>query len=133
MRSFFFLAMCLCIGLQAADQDSLPIKTEDSVSAAPVYLYKILSADDWAKSCTTVHLSDADADFIHFSTKDQLNGILKKYWANASEYVVLRVETSKLPGNLVLEVNPGGSNKYYHLYDGSIPLSAIDGLYRKRI
>ena len=26
---------------------------------------------------------------------------------------------------MVLEANPGGAAKYYHLYNGSIPLSAV--------
>jgi uncharacterized protein (DUF952 family) len=91
----------------------------------PFYLYKVLSVDDWAKSCKSIHLSSADADFIHFSTEDQLNRIIEKYWAEAPEYVLLKVDTRKLPGKLVLEANPGGTNKYYHLYNGSIPLSAV--------
>jgi len=80
---------------------------------------------DWAKSRETVHLPSMDADFIHLSTEDQLERIIKKFWVDVSEYVVLKIETEKLPGKLVLETNPGGTNQYYHLYDGSIPLSAI--------
>ena len=91
----------------------------------PTYLYKVLSTDDWEKSLKTVRLSSMDADFIHLSTEAQLNRIIDKYWSDASEYVVLKLETAKLPGKLVLEANPGGMNQYYHLYDGSIPLSAI--------
>ncbi len=91
----------------------------------PPYLYKVLSMDDWAKSCKTVHLSSADADFIHFSTDDQLDKIIEKYWAGVPEYIVLKIDTRKLQGKLVLEANPGGTNKYYHLYNGSIPLSAV--------
>lgn len=91
----------------------------------PAFLYKVLSMDDWTKSLDTVHLSSSDADFIHFSTEDQLPRIIEKYWADVCEYVVLKIETASLPGNLVLEANPGGINKYYHLYGGSIPLSVI--------
>ncbi|MDP1608967.1 MAG: DUF952 domain-containing protein [Chlamydiales bacterium] len=98
---------------------------EGSREKRPTFLYKVLSMDDWAKSCETVHLSSSDADFIHFSTEDQLTRIIEKYWADVCEYIVLKIETAKLPGNLVFEPNPGGMNKYYHLYDGSIPLSAI--------
>ncbi|HEX2583141.1 MAG TPA: DUF952 domain-containing protein [Chlamydiales bacterium] len=91
----------------------------------PTYLYKVLSTDDWAKSRETVHLSSMDADFIHLSTEDQLDRIIKKYWTGVSKYIVLKIETAKLPGELILEANPGGTNKYYHLYNGSIPLTAI--------
>jgi uncharacterized protein (DUF952 family) len=103
------------------------VQADERTEKRPTYLYKVLSMDDWAKSCKTVHLSSMDADFIHFSTEDQLDKIIEKYWADASEYVVLKIETSKLSGNLVLEANPGGTSKYYHLYNGSIPLDAIVG------
>lgn len=95
------------------------------VSERPVYLYKVLSMENWEKSSKTVHLSDMDADFIHLATKEQLDQILEKYWGKVSQYVVLKLETAKLSGKLVLEANPGGSNKYYHLYNGSIPKTAI--------
>ncbi|HSX37592.1 MAG TPA: DUF952 domain-containing protein [Chlamydiales bacterium] len=98
---------------------------EEAMEKRPVYLYKVLTLDDWAKSREEVHLSSMDADFIHFSTEEQLSGIIAKYWSGVSEYVVLKVETSKLRGELILEANPGGTNKYYHLYHGSIPLSAV--------
>jgi uncharacterized protein (DUF952 family) len=72
-----------------------------------------------------VKLTEADQDFIHLAREDQLNRIVGKYWDEVPEYVVLKIDTKKLPGKLVLEANPGGENKYYHLYDGSIPLKAV--------
>jgi uncharacterized protein (DUF952 family) len=101
------------------------VKKEVIMKERPDFLYKILSMDDWKKSGKTVHLPSMDADFIHLSTEDQLDKIIEKYWADAREYVVLKIETAKLSGKLVLEANPGGTNKYYHLYNGSIPVSAI--------
>jgi len=91
----------------------------------PVYLYKILSVGDWEKSRGIVHVSSMDNAFIHLATQEQLPGILAKYWADVPEYVVLKVETAKLQGRLVFEANPGGVNKYYHLYNGSIPMNAV--------
>ncbi len=91
----------------------------------PTYLYKVLSVDDWGKTCKNIHVSKMDTAFIHLSTEEQLDKIIEKYWANTSEYVVLKIKTDKLLGNLVLEANPGGVNKYYHLYKGSIPLAAV--------
>lgn len=93
----------------------------------PRYLYKVLSVEDWKKSqgMESVKLADADHDFIHLAREDQLERIVKKYWSTVPEYIVLKIDTTKLPGNLVFEANPGGENKYYHLYDGSIPLKAV--------
>lgn len=93
----------------------------------PAYLYKVLSLEDWEASQGQNHLqlSQADAAFIHFSREDQLDRILSKYWADTPACIILRVATEQLPGNLVFEANPGGTSKYYHLYYGSIPLTAI--------
>jgi uncharacterized protein (DUF952 family) len=72
-----------------------------------------------------VKLNEADQDFIHLAREDQLDRIVGKYWDKNPEYVVLKIDTKKLPGKVVFEANPGGENKYYHLYDGSIPLKAV--------
>lgn len=94
---------------------------------APQYLYKILSVEDWQASqkMKAVKLASGDEDFIHLSKEDQLARIINKYWAHLPEFIVLKILTSKLQGNLVLEANPGGTNQYYHLYNGSIPLDAV--------
>src|SRR5579864_7177404 len=94
----------------------------------PQYLYKITTQDNWEKSRTEncLILSTDDDAFIHFSTEDQLDKILAKYWKDAPPHVILKIDTSKLPGDMLFETNPGGSGtKYYHLYNGSIPLQAV--------
>lgn len=93
----------------------------------PEYLYKILSLTDWEKSQSQVFIvmPDEDKHFIHLSKEDQLNRIIKKYWSHVPHFVILKVKTNQLPGELVYETNPGGANKYYHLYEGSVPLKAV--------
>ena len=93
-----------------------------------MHLYKILSLKNWqnSQSQEILALSDDDKEFIHFSTHEQLERILQKYWADGGEYIVLKVDSEKLLGRLVFEANPGGVNKYYHLYDGAIPLRAVE-------
>lgn len=92
----------------------------------PEYLYKILSVEDWNQSQNkdSVTLS-ADTDFIHLATEEQLSRIIKKYWDNVPEFVVLKIDTTELSGELEQESNSGGTNKYYHLYNGSIPLRSV--------
>ena len=121
---FYLCFSCLYmthLSLQAAQS----IKEETDMT--PPYLYKIISIEDWkaSKSLKSIRLSQADHDFIHLSREDQLDRILTKYWKDQPGFIVLKLDTSKLPGKLVLEANPGGTNKYYHLYNGSIPLEAI--------
>ncbi len=90
----------------------------------PNYLYKVLSIDHWKGSGDIVQLPEEDHDFIHLSKEDQLERIISKYWAN-SDFVILKIDAKKLPGKMVYESNQGGVNKYFHLYDGFIPMDSI--------
>lgn len=93
----------------------------------PQYLYKIISLRNWQSTQRrkTVQLSAEDSSFIHFSTEEQLEKIIKKYWCDVPQFIVLKIDTHKVEGTWSFETNPGGTNKYYHLYDGCIPLSSI--------
>ena len=95
------------------------------VQETPTYLYKVLSLDDWQESGDVIHLSPMDHEFIHFATEKQLPKIIDKYWKGIPEFMVLEIETQKLSGRLAYETNPGGTAKYYHLYDGYIPRDAV--------
>lgn len=103
------------------------LKEPPQQNQTPKYLYKIVSQENWNRSQTShfVELSIEDEKFIHLATEGQLERIASKYWSSVPAYVVLTLDTSQLPGTLVLEENPGGTTKYYHLYGGSIPLKAI--------
>ena len=96
-------------------------------TATPAYLYKILSCRHWlaTQARKAVILSADDEAFIHFSTEEQLPGIIAKYWAASGSYIVLKIETARLQGKLLYEANPGRETKYYHLYEGFIPFTAI--------
>jgi len=98
----------------------------DQFLEQPEYLYKVVSVGAWEESVKTseVVLSSADKDFIHLAKEDQLSHVTEKFW-KGKDYIVLKLATQKLMGRLVYETNPGGETKYYHLYEGSIPLSAV--------
>lgn len=100
---------------------------ETKMTVQPEYLYKILSLGHWnaSQNRSILILSGDDDAFIHLSTEDQVDKIIEKYWSNAPQYVILKIKTNMLEGKLVLEANPGGTNKYYHLYQGRIPLNSI--------
>lgn len=114
-------ALCFIPNLTHADE---PASMQEST---PKYLYKILSLEKWqaSKGNSSVQLPEEDADFIHFSREDQLERITSKYWSHIPSYVILKIDTTKLRGEMRLEANPGGSSKYYHLYNGSIPIESV--------
>lgn len=93
----------------------------------PQYLYKIVSLQQWEKSQeqNQLILSETDRDFIHLAKQDQIGRVVKKFW-NHDPHVILKLNSSKLNGSLIYETNPSGTTKFYHLYDGSIPIDAID-------
>jgi uncharacterized protein (DUF952 family) len=90
-------------------------------------LYKILSKELWlaSKEKESLLLPPFDESFIHFATEEQLERVCTKFWGDVSEYYILKIDSKKLKGNLVLEKNPGGTTHYYHLYKGKIPMCAV--------
>jgi uncharacterized protein (DUF952 family) len=118
-KLIIFLSYALCVVACSNRSDS---------SDAPKYLYKVISVENWQESTSkpTIVLSKEDRKFIHLATEDQLKRIIEKYWSKEPEYIILKLNTAKLPGRIVLEVNPGGENEYYHLYNGFIPREAVE-------
>lgn len=92
----------------------------------PEYLYKIISKEQWQESLlkNQIILSASDKDFIHLAKKDQIANIVQKFWNNM-DHIILKLAAKNLMGHLVYETNPRGTTKYYHLYDGTIPLEAV--------
>ncbi len=131
MRFIFVVALLLAVNSATFADEVAPtiaaakdVKVDEEV---PKFLYKVLSEEDWKESQKTkvMRLPDHDKDFIHLAKYDQLPRILSKYWADAPEFVVLKLDTAKLQGKLVLEVSSSGVHKYYHLYNGNIPMDAV--------
>lgn len=90
------------------------------------YLYKVVSPEQWenSKHDRVLEKTPFDSEFIHLATKDQLPRITDKFW-NGKNYIILKLDPTKLSGRLVYEANPGGTTFYYHLYDGDIPIDAV--------
>lgn len=93
-------------------------------STAPEYLYKIISEEQWEQSHEKVAPGAIDTDFIHLATEEQLPAIIHKFW-KGQHPIILQVKTDELVGELIYESNPGGTTKYYHLYNGYIPIEAV--------
>lgn len=91
-----------------------------------MYIYKIVSKNDWDKCREQDFLmpQPLDKEFIHCCEYEQINRIIDKFWQNI-EVVILKLDSSKLVGDLIKESNPGGTTQYYHLYNGKIPISSV--------
>jgi uncharacterized protein (DUF952 family) len=115
-----FLALFLLLPLLLSSQ-------EESGALPPKYLYKITSIQNWRDSQkgTVLVPQVMDEAFIHLATEAQIGSVINKYWSEAPEIVLLKIDTSLLKGELKCERNPGGTHYYYHLYGAEIPHRAI--------
>lgn len=88
-------------------------------------IYKICSSAEWAKAATVYAGSAKDKEdgFIHFSMAEQLLGTLNKYYAGASDLVLVAVDPAVLGDALRSEPSRDGA-LFPHLY-GRLPLSAV--------
>lgn len=121
----FCVIFCTAIDIEAQESKGIKdIKVDDS--RAPEYLYKIVSTDQWQESLRRHEIvtSLQDKEFIHLAKEEQVAQIAQKFW-NSIDHVILKLASNKLIGRLAYETNPGGTNKYYHLYDGNIPFEAV--------
>ncbi len=66
----------------------------------------------------------ATEGFIHCSKKEQVQGVLERYYKNASELLLLHVDESKLTVKLKYELSPSVNEEFPHLY-GGLNLEAV--------
>ncbi|QQS40588.1 MAG: DUF952 domain-containing protein [Acidobacteriota bacterium] len=63
--------------------------------------------------------------FIHCSFKDQLSGVLERYYRGAGELLVLEIDPARLRAEMKTEPSTGGED-YPHIY-GPINKDAVIG------
>ena len=82
------------------------------------FVYKISTKSEWQEVKTKGKLTGSKKDledgYIHFSSNDQVEGTLKKFYKNQKDLVLLKVDTLKLD-HLVWEQASDG-NMFPHLY-----------------
>jgi uncharacterized protein (DUF952 family) len=90
-------------------------------------IYKICPASSWKSAVRNgvFHGSAVDArdGFIHFSTAQQVAETVEKHFAGQRDLLLLRVDSSRLGGNLKWEPSRGGA-LFPHLYD-ALDLAAV--------
>jgi len=126
-RAYYFTFLLCLVFLSSYAKENSLYKDQMEPISTPQFLYKIMSLRYWhaSQSRNNVTLSAEDDAFIHFSTEDQLEKTIAKFWSQIPQYVILKIETGKLAGKWAFETNPGGTTQYYHLYNGFIPMKSI--------
>lgn len=91
-----------------------------------MFVYHIVLPDEWevVKSNSIYSAPSLEAEgFIHCSYDHQLEGVIERYYTDAPELVILKLEIGKLTSKLVSEPSTGGEI-YPHIY-GPINLDAV--------
>lgn len=96
-------------------------------------IYKVLRSDEWADLQAAGATDGAPIDradgYVHFSTRETLNGTLAKHFAGETDLTLLAVEADALGAALRWEVARGGA-LFPHLYR---PLALSDVLWSRAI
>ena len=89
-------------------------------------IYHIVIPEVWAKFTdeTEYEAESLGAEgFIHCSYRNQLEGVLERYYENESKVVILHINPHLLKVNFIAEPSTGGE-VYPHIY-GKINLNAV--------
>ena len=62
--------------------------------------------------------------FIHCCTKDQLAGVLERYYQGVTGLKLLKIDTASLTARLIYENTVGGEELFPHVY-GPINMNAV--------
>ena len=98
-----------------------------------MHIFHIVRPSDWESQAGKIYEAESLAveGFIHCSFAEQLDGVIRRYYSDADEIVVLEIDPALLTSKLVVEPSTGGEN-YPHIY-GPINKDAIVGSERRKI
>ncbi len=94
-------------------------------------IYHLTDRATWAASqaagehtSSTRGVTLAQEGFIHCSTADQWRGVVERFYADATDLLLLHVDESQLTAPLVYEQLGDAPEPFPHIY-GPIPLNAV--------
>jgi len=96
-------------------------------------IFHIVRPGDWESHAGSLYEAEslATEGFIHCSFAEQLDGVIRRYYSDADEIVILEIDPTRLDSKLVVEPSTGGES-YPHIY-GPINTNAIVGTERRKI
>lgn len=95
-------------------------------------IYHIVLPEDWAAFDTDLYVARSleTEGIIHCSFANQLDAVIKRYYAAVAEVVVLEIETERLMSRVVNEASTA-NEIYPHIY-GPVNRDAIVKVSRRR-
>ncbi len=90
-------------------------------------IYHVATIEDWEIAKITkkyVHPSLDIEGFIHACTREQVPGVLHRYYKDSTDIVLLHIDESKLSCPLKLELAPSVNELFPHCF-GAINIDAV--------
>ena len=90
-------------------------------------IYHIVSKTLWQQALQQDYYeapSLVTEGFIHLSKKEQVAGVLQRYYKNVTELLLLHVDESKLSAELKYELSSSVNEEFPHLF-GRLNLDAV--------
>ncbi len=90
-------------------------------------IYHVVSKNVWQQALQQGYYeapSLATEGFIHLSKKEQVAGVLNRYYKNTTGLILLHVEENKLSASLKYELSPSVNEEFPHLY-GRLNIDAV--------
>ena len=92
-----------------------------------IMIYHVTTQRNWDLAITQGYYS-ADSialeGFIHCCKKDQLNGVIERYYQDVDQLFILEIEPSKVTSPLKYELAPSVNEEFPHIY-GTLNLDAV--------
>lgn len=90
-------------------------------------IYHVVNKSSWEQALQQGFYeapSLASEGFIHLSKKEQVDGVLQRYYQHQKDLLLLHVEESKLLAELKYETAPSVNEQFPHLF-GRLNLDAV--------
>ena len=90
-------------------------------------IYHVTTRQDWNKALEAGQYEAASLQtegFIHTSKKEQVQGVLDRYYKNVSNLLLLHIDESKLTAQLIEELAPSVNEVFPHIY-GPINIESV--------
>lgn len=89
-------------------------------------IHHLASLEDWERRTSEQYepAGLASEGFIHLCTREQLSGVVERYYVGREDLILLAVDDSRFDDELVWEDLTGSGEKFPHVY-GPLPLMAV--------
>ena len=90
-------------------------------------IFHVVSKESWQNACEQGFYeapSLATEGFIHCSRKEQVQGVLERYFQNHNDLVLLHIDENKLTAMFTYEMAPSVNETFPHIY-GPLNLDAV--------